>query len=88
MSKNTLILLIVIVVIFAGWYLYYSKVPKEGETVFPEATGEVDDLVNALLQEIEDEQLLIGSLEGDKDLIFSDSQEVSDFSQSANENEF
>lgn len=88
MSKNTLILLIVIVVIFTGWYLYYLNIPKEGETVFPEATGEVDDLVNALLQEIEDEQLLIGSLEGDKDLIFSDSQEVSDFSQSANENEF
>lgn len=88
MSKIILILLIVIVVIFAGWFLYYRDIPKEGETVFPEATGEVDDLVNALLQEIEDEQLLIGSVRGDKNLIFSDSQEVSDFSQSANENEF
>lgn len=88
MAKSKLILLIVVVIILVGALLYYLNISKEEETIFPEATGEVDDLAKALLLEIDDEQSAIENIDSDKDLILSDSQEVSDFGQSANENEF
>lgn len=62
--------------------------PETTEITPPAATGNVDDLVNATLSEISDEELLIKEEEKDTSLINLDSQEVSDFGQTINESEF
>lgn len=54
----------------------------------PPATGNVDDAVNALLQEADAEEAAVGNASDDKASITSDDQTNSDFSQSANENDF
>jgi len=52
------------------------------------ATGNIDDAVNAILAEASDDQALFASVEKDAELIAVDSQAISDFGQSYNENEF
>lgn len=52
------------------------------------ATGNIDDSVNAILADISDDQALFADTEKDAELIVVDSQAISDFSQSYNENEF
>lgn len=61
---------------------------KEKEVSPIPATGNVDDTVNSLMKELDDEAVATEDLEGDLDLIDSDSQEVDDFGQSVNENDF
>jgi len=61
---------------------------KEKEIFVVPATGNVDDTMDALLKEVDDENLATKDLEGDVSLIDSDSQEVDDFGQSINENDF
>jgi hypothetical protein len=61
---------------------------KEKEISVIPATGNVDETINALLKEVDDENLATKDLEGDASLIDSDSQEVDDFGQSINENDF
>ncbi len=56
-------------------------------TVKP-ATGNIDDAVNAILAGVSEDQALFADTEKDADLIASDSQEISDFGQSYDENEF
>ena len=63
-------------------------IPQEKEITPPPATGNVDDAANAMLQELSDEGTLLSEEESDTELIISDSQEISDFGQSVNENEF
>jgi uncharacterized protein YpmB len=103
MTKNTTILIaILIVLILVGAFVYYSNMkpkvsssgneeaqrPEEQKTVLPQATGDIDEAVDALLQSANDEQTAVGNADDDKKLITSDKQEISDFGQSANENEF
>lgn len=52
------------------------------------ASGNIDDAINSFLKETDDENLAVKDLEGDLDLVDSDSQEVDGFGQSVNENDF
>jgi hypothetical protein len=52
------------------------------------ATGNVDDAVNAILAAVSDDQALFADAEKDAALVGADSQAISDFGQSYNENEF
>jgi tetrahydromethanopterin S-methyltransferase subunit B len=52
------------------------------------ATGNVDDAVNAILAGISDDEALLADAAKDAELIAADSQAISDFGQSYNENEF
>ena len=103
MTKNTVIFIaILIALILVGVFVYYSNIkPKvsslgggeaqrseEQKTVMPQATGNIDEAVDALLQSANDEQTAVGNTDDDKKLITSDKQEISDFGQSANENGF
>lgn len=65
-----------------------QKSGSEGEVFLPKATGNIDETVDAFIKEASDEKIDLGSGEEEKALIVSDSQEVSDFNQSADENEF
>jgi len=94
-GKNTIAIIIVILVIMLVPVIYFLNKQiiltpgvKEGEIALPQATGNIDDAVDALLKEIDDEQSALNGVEDEKSLIISDSQEISDFSQSINENEF
>jgi hypothetical protein len=103
-SPKVFWIFIVIVVIIAGGLIFAfvstqqeitdlakseTFLIKEKKTVYPlPATGNVDDTMEALLKEVEDENSTLGDLEGDASLIDSDSQEVDDFGQSVNENDF
>ena len=58
------------------------------EAVPPVASGNIDDVVSALLQDSSGETLAFQEETGDIDLIAADSQAISDFGQSYNENEF
>lgn len=52
------------------------------------ATGNIDDAINALLQEAFADKAALSQEEGDASLLFADSQAISDFSQSYDESEF
>lgn len=52
------------------------------------ATGNIDDAVNTILASIADDEALFANEEKDAELIATDSQALSDFGQSYNENEF
>lgn len=52
------------------------------------ATGNIDDAINAILAGASDDQALFADAEKDAELIAADSQAISDFGQSYNENEF
>jgi len=66
-----------------------TVVLREKKEISPlPATGNVDDAVASLLKELDDESSATKDLEGDLDLIDDDSQEVDDFGQSVNENDF
>jgi hypothetical protein len=66
-----------------------AQVTTEREKIFTvPATGDIDDATEALLKEADDESSALSDLEGDVNLIDSDSQEVDDFGQSVNENDF
>ena len=98
--KDIAILLVVftvaVVLISACWLLLPEKplvvfIPrgtrKMGEVVPPPATGNIDDVVDALMKELSDEDSLLKEEDDDAVLAISDSQEISDFGQSIDENE-
>lgn len=66
-----------------------STIPTEveKEIVPPPATGNIDDVADALIKETADESSLLLEEENDVRLITTDSQEIGDFGQSINENE-
>lgn len=64
-----------------------EKRNEDRVTVKP-ATGNVDDTVNAILVGISDDEALFANAQKDAELIAADSQTISDFGQSYNENEF
>jgi len=53
----------------------------------PLATGNIGDTVDAFIQEAEEEVAALGDGQEEIDLLFSDNQEISDFSQSIDEND-
>ncbi|MBZ1348751.1 MAG: hypothetical protein KY053_00725 [Candidatus Liptonbacteria bacterium] len=52
------------------------------------ATGNINDAINAILTGVSDDQALFDDAVKDTELIVADSQAISDFGQSYNENEF
>jgi hypothetical protein len=101
-KKSFLILVVASAIVISGLVFYYISTQQElislleGQTQFIKeteistvpATGNVDDATEALLKEVNDESSALSNLEGDASLIDSDSQEVDDFGQSINENDF
>ena len=97
--KNQVMVLVVVVVVLAAISVYFffilkappspvSQAPsKVQEIVPPPATGNIDDLINALLKELSDEEPVFVAEEGDTVFVTSDSKEVGDFGQSINESE-
>lgn len=99
----TLGVVAVVILIALGYYQFSSRTPEyvdeetpsiagQGEmppvaSVTP-ATGNIDDAADAILAEILDAQSAFAAEEGDKTLLASDSQEIGNFGQSYNENEF
>lgn len=84
--------LAVLVIVFVYCFVFPGRpvtpTPSEtGEIVPPPATGDVDDVVDALLKELSDEEPLFTEEEGDAALVTGDSQEVGDFDQTINEDE-
>lgn len=64
----------------------YVKTPPEVSV--PQVTGDIDDTIDALAALSENEMLIITEEGNDASLINFDSQAISDFGQSYNENEF
>ncbi len=60
---------------------------EEEYIVTPRATGDVGDIVNALMKELLDEKMLLLEEEEDINLIISDDEEIKEFDQSINEDE-
>ena len=88
-------ILIVVLAIFGMSLVYCMSLLKSGVLENNNQGGgvlapteDIDDTVNSLLSETDEESAVIGNGQPDKDLITSDSQQVSDFGQSADENEF
>ncbi len=98
MDNRLIILVIVAVVIIAIVAIFAFLLTEklsikppitEGpqKIVPPPATGNVDDLVDALLKEVADIKSLLAGENSDAVLISTDSQEIGDFGQSFNESE-
>lgn len=87
MSKKIFITLIIILLILLLVWYFLPKQPEESEIVLPEATGNVDDLENALLMELADIESMLLEEDLDADLIISDNVEIDNFGQSVDENE-
>ena len=94
----------VAILIVLGYYQFSYKIPEyvseETQSIavtakealpivsLAPATGNVDDAINALLGELSDDELMFAAEQEDKTFLALDSQEVSDFGQIYNENEF
>jgi hypothetical protein len=96
MNKRLIAVIIIGVIVIVGLFVFVSQKskppvivtpPPAKEIVPPPATGNVDDLVDALLTEITDEESVLKEEEGNASLITSDSQEIGSFSNSINESE-
>lgn len=93
----------VVALVVIGSYQFGTKAPVAEETplapiaapkqelpvaVTKPATGNVDDAVNTILASVFDDQAIFADVEKDAELVAADSQAISDFGQSYNENEF
>lgn len=86
----------IVALIIIGFYQPEPKMPTApviGETpqapvAIPQASGNVDTAVDAILVGVSDDQALFADAEKDAELITADSQTISDFGQSYDENEF
>lgn len=96
-SKTFIIGVIVLVVVtLSGSYMLftwqppapYISSPNKKESGMPKATGNVDDLVEASIRAILDENSLYSEEDNDVSLGLTDNKEINDFGQTANENEF
>ncbi len=68
----------IVAVVIIGFYQFRTKAP---------AAGNVDDAVNAIFAEVADDEAFFADVEKDAELLVTDSQAISDFGQSYNENE-
>lgn len=64
----------------------YVQVPNE--VPVPKATGNIDDIIGAMTAFAENEQIITIEEGNDASIVVIDGQEISDFGQSYNENEF
>jgi hypothetical protein len=64
----------------------YVRVPVE--IPIPKATGNIDDIIDAMTAFAENEQVITVEEGNDASMVMLDSQAISDFGQSYNENEF
>ncbi|MDP2934777.1 MAG: hypothetical protein Q8N59_03375 [bacterium] len=64
----------------------YVQVPNE--VFVPRATGNIDDIINAMTALAENEQVIIVEEGNDASMVTLDSQAISDFGQSYDENQF
>ena len=99
MNTKFIVVIVIGVVAIVGllfYSLFYTSLqvkppisvgPYPKEIVPPPATGNVDDLVGALLNEITDEESVLKEEEGNTSLITNDSQEIGNFSNSVQETE-
>ncbi len=99
--KNLIIFSVVALVTIIVVLAYYFSFPEEPSTsstsyfsqkteagiVPPLATGNIDDMADALLKELIDEEFLYEEEEDDVEILISDMQEISDFGQSVDESE-
>jgi len=87
-----LVIAIVALIIVLGIYYVINNFPEsstleEQGIVPPEATGDIDDLEDALNKEMLDEDTLIDEEDSDADIIESDNSEIDEFGQSVDEEE-
>ena len=96
-SKTFIIgLIILVVVTISGSYILLTWQPpapyipssNKKEAGLPKATGNVDDLVEASIRAILDENSLYTEEDNDVSLGLTDNKEINDFGQTVNENEF
>lgn len=100
MERKDIIMLLVVVIVgvilISVCYFFlveklsepqFSSRTPEKEIVPPPATGNIGDLIDALMKELSDEESLFIQEEYDTVLITSDAQEIDDFGQSIDESE-
>ena len=98
-KKIALGVLAALILFIIGGAIYYVMMTPSGTTMptgattppvieMPKATGNLDDTAAALLQGANNELTVIGNGDYEGIQLSSDSQEINDFSQSVNENEF
>lgn len=89
---------LILLLLIAGivYYQYQSAIKTSTTTIqmnenqeasLPKATGNIDDTVDALIQDSVNEQAILGTEDDVASIITDDSQAISDFGQSYNENE-
>jgi hypothetical protein len=82
------ILVIVVIIVYYQLGIKPSLITEQpAEIIPPPATGNIDDAINALIQDAANEQVIAAEEDADTSLIDLDSQEISNFGQSYNENE-
>lgn len=101
-KKSALMLLIVLITAVVAAVLVYFVLKEQiptipeffGTGLFseeaiapPKATGNINDLTEALLKELDDEDLVLQKEDSEINLINSDAQEINDFGQSIDEGE-
>lgn len=82
--------IILALVASVSYYQFVLKTPSEitkapTEVNIVPATGNVDDVVLALLNDVDAEAAILANVENDANLIIADSQAINDFGQSYNE---
>ena len=99
MSTTAKVGLIALVLVLVGIFGYTQLGSKPGDyaidttnssntTGTEKASGNIDEAVNVILASSASESLVIGEEDADAALIDADSQELQDFSQSINDNDF
>lgn len=88
---------LIFLLLIAGIIYYYQSAIKTSTTTIqmnenqeaslPKATGNIEDTVDALIQDSVNEQAILGTEDDVASMITDDSQAISDFGQSYNENE-
>lgn len=86
MTKKIIIALIVVIVLIVLAVLLFQTKELPEEIIPPKPTGNVEDLKEALSQELVDMESVLLE-ESEADLIISDSELLDDFGQSINEDE-
>lgn len=83
-------LIILAIVVSVSYYQFVlnkpseiAKAPTEIEIV--PATGNIDDVALALLNDVDAESAILANIENDANLLIADSQAIDDFGQSYNE---
>lgn len=99
MSTTAKVGLVALVLLLVGIFGYTQLGSKPGEYATDtngnttvggaeKSSGDIDEVVNAILASSASESLVIGEEDADAALIDADSQELQDFGQSINDNDF